>query len=75
MHYHSVEESNVTEKAGIREEQGCRLCPRNCGVNREAGEGSPGGSALLGGALHFGKSRLGYSVFLRLSSALRVLPE
>lgn len=57
MHYHSVEESNVTEKAGIREEQGCRLCPRNCGVNREAGKsGVCGQTAVVKAAraaLHF----------------------
>ena len=59
----------------------CTLCPRNCHVNRMAGQigyclqTGKSSAALLGRTVHLGHGRFGCSVFWRLLDAVRVLPE
>ena len=64
----------------------CTLCPRNCHVNRMAGQigylpadgdaaGGKSSAALLGRTVHLGHGRFRWQCFWRLLDAVRVLPE
>ncbi len=63
----------------------CQLCPRMCGVDRNAQRGfcqAPAGAVAARAALHFWEEPLHqrhkgkrYRVFQRLHSALLLLPE
>lgn len=62
----------------------CRLCPRNCGADRMAGQkgfcryrdhGCKGCSPYVGGALHFRERGIRSCIFFRMFAGMQFLSE